>query len=561
MAKKIKLISIFLSSLVITASISTQNHQIIKNISAESIVFSDLLCTDSFILEDFRNQILTQEKEALSSGDIKAAENYISEIEKEINKLKSDLYLSMHQMLEEDSNPDLYDKYNAFFSDLYEAETIVSASEQKIKKQFSDIIFSQENKFAFSKDFTEKQTELVNQYYSNNAVQEIPELYIKLVELRKSQFENNSYIDHTLKNTYATGYNFKDLSASLESIQKFIISVKANGYDTTLLYMPSSESPEQIFNYYENNIAELPDYITEAYSFGKQNKLFRSTTSQTFAPCSVTSYLYNFKTPVSTTVYSGTKLDRINTLDSISKFITCYYKKERSENCIETEQLICYIMQTLLEEDKNYWISSLLSDLEGAYITTSLELYAYTKDSITADELSQKYCEIKKSLGYNYPSGQTSDIEWIYKENLFSKPLFDTIKMSTSFDAIILHEQYNDKISSILKELVTSTPDQNVKKILNTANISDCATITDTDKLSASFINFISNTDSTTSEALKGDVNDDGVINTKDFIVLQKFILNALETSDTFSKENADLNSNGSIDIMDLRRMITLLSQ
>ncbi len=561
MVKKIKLISIFLSSLVITTSISSQNHQIINNISAESIVFSDLLCTDSFILEDFRNQILTQEKEALSSGDIKAAENYISEIEKEINKLKSDLYLSMHQMLEEDSNPDLYDKYNAFFSDLYEAETIVSASEQKIKKQFSDIIFSQENKFAFSKDFTEKQTELVNQYYSNNAVQEIPELYIKLVELRKSQFNNNSYIDHTLKSTYATGYNFKDLSVSLESIQKFIISVKANGYDTTLLYMPSSESPEQIFNYYENNIAELPDYITEAYSFGKQNELFRSTTSQTFAPCSVTSYLYNFKIPVSTTVYSGNKIDRINTLNSISKFINCYYKKASFEHCPESEQLICYIMQMILEKDKNYWISSLLSDLEEAYITTSLELYAYTKDSITADEISQKYYEIKKSLGYSYDSTQTSDAEWIYIENLFSKPLFDAIKMSASFNAIILHEQYNDKISSVLKELVTSKPEKNVKEIFIAANISDCSTLLDSDKLSTSFINFISSTEQTTSDAFKGDVNDDGVINTKDFVVLRKYILNALDTNDAFSTENADLNSNNSIDIMDLRRLIKILSK
>ncbi len=561
MAKKIKLISVFLSSLIVTTSISFQNHQIIKNISAESTVYSNLLCGNNFDLENFRTKILVQEKEILSSGDAASAEKFISETETEINKLKSDLYLSTHQMLEDDTNPDLYARYNDFFSDLYEAETIISTSAQKIKKQFPDIIFPQESNFAFSKEFTEKQSELVNKYYSNNSVPESSEIYIKLIELRKSQFQSSSYIDHTLKSTYATGYDFKDISDSLENIQKFIISVKNSGYDTTLLYAPSSESPEQIFNYYENNISELPDYITEAYFFGKQNELFRSTTSQTFAPCSITSYLYNSKLPVSTTVYSGTKIDRINTLDSISKFITCYYKKERSENCIETEQLICYIMQTLLEEDKNYWISSLLSDLEDAYIATSLELYAYTKDSITADELSQKYCEIKKSLGYNYPSGQTSDIEWIYKENLFSKPLFDTIKMSTSFDAIILHEQYNDKISSILKELVTSTPNQNVKKILNTANISDCATITDTDKLSASFINFISNTDSTTSEALKGDVNDDGVINTKDFIVLHKFILNALETSDTFSKENADLNSNNSIDIMDLRRLITLLSK
>ena len=143
----------------------------------------------------------------------------------------------------------------------------------------------------------------------------------------------------------------------------------------------------------------------------------------------------------------------------------------------------------------------------------------------------------------------------------FSKPLFDAIKMSASFNAIILHEQYNDKISSVLKELVTSKPEKNVKEIFIAANISDCSTLPDTDKLSTSFINFISSTEQTTSDAFKGDVNDDGVINTKDFVVLRKYILNALDTNDAFSTENADLNSNNSIDIMDLRRLIKILSK
>lgn len=550
-----------LLSIAISLGILHSTTDIFSNLLAYEINFMEIPYSnpddEKFNVEEFKTYLDNSKAELINSGDFKQAKNVIDKSNQSINEMKTNLYLLQHKYFIDNNDIVTLCQFNDLSSQIYEAEKylysfITDISEWESFTEIKNMYTSH----VFDDDFLQTQTNLINDYYSNKEFNKLSEIYIQLINLRKNSADSDNYADTVLKRIYKNDYSINDLIKIKEQIKDLLLYISKYDIDYYSLYESIETTSGEALNEFEKSLSDTSEEYHAIYTSATKNNLFRTIDeSECTSIGAITSYLYKYNESLSTIIYSSKKSDKLNVIDEFGKYINRYYKAENYESKNETELLICNMFQILLNDDKLLYITKLTNDLQQAYIVTSFEIYAYTEDNISPEKLSKKYYEIKKEIGYSYPDLQNTDDSWVCIEDIFTLPLSSSISISSILNSL-QYWNITDKSQSlaILNNFLKASPSSKTIELLKENNMKSCF---DSDNLSASIESFKSIIDNSFSETginKKGDVNIDGIINASDILTLKKYLLKHNDFSD-FSHKNADINSDDSINIFDLKRL------
>ena len=430
----------------------------------------------------------------------------------------------------------------------------------------------------YNADFINNQSFWVNSYYQcSNDIQKLSDIYIKLVSCRNEEANAHNYAEYSgmlFKHVYNREYTLKDIQSIDSQLADFISLYSDRNIITYDTYNEDSLlSVEDTLKKFENSLSVLPESLLAIFTEARENELFSLSNNEYGSVISATSYLYKYHQPYTYIKYTKTKADFSNLINEFGLYTALYYKENNysyfGSNNTSNDMLLTirnYIKLLYSQNDCKDIMSEILEELKNAYIINSFEAYAYTEKGLTPEKLSQKFCEINKSVGVIYPAGQTSDENWVYLENLYTQPF----SMSDNISSCLRSLQYYDVIKTskagtaekILDSFLTSESSTAISELLKSNNLSSCFDSEYMQLLFEKYKSYINNIYTVKNTDICGDANNDGVITAEDIVIIKKYILCAVNKDDMESKgyslKNSDLNSDNKINILDLQKLYRL---